>query len=187
MEMLQTFQRFAFQSTHPVWGGTAGPITQTIHGGISIHPPRVGWDIDNICAKLDAIDFNPPTPCGVGPRADISCPRWSANFNPPTPCGVGRRDKNPNKTRGQFQSTHPVWGGTRFSNQSLGDSPDFNPPTPCGVGRDGRRGSQNGCHFNPPTPCGVGRNCWAYRLGVDDFNPPTPCGVGLIYNQWQEQ
>ena len=35
----------SFPSTHPVWGGTA-LCDRTGHVGlISIHPPRVGWDI----------------------------------------------------------------------------------------------------------------------------------------------
>ena len=34
-----------FQSTHPVWGGTANPEKYQYNPVISIHPPRVGWDI----------------------------------------------------------------------------------------------------------------------------------------------
>ena len=33
-----------FQSTHPVWGGTALGFDKPRYVGISIHPPRVGWD-----------------------------------------------------------------------------------------------------------------------------------------------
>ena len=33
-----------FQSTHPVWGGTMVIWDGTRYNGISIHPPRVGWD-----------------------------------------------------------------------------------------------------------------------------------------------
>ena len=36
--------RFEFQSTHPVWGATQGPIGPQGPKGISIHAPRVGCD-----------------------------------------------------------------------------------------------------------------------------------------------
>ena len=34
-----------FQSTHPVWGGTIGERNNMTVINISIHPPRVGWDL----------------------------------------------------------------------------------------------------------------------------------------------
>ena len=36
---------FGFQSTHPAWGGTDGLRPTTAAFDISIHPPRVGWDV----------------------------------------------------------------------------------------------------------------------------------------------
>ena len=82
------------------------------------------------------LNFNPPTPCGVGRFQTISCP-WTTlisihpprvgwdeqcpgggsdagDFNPPTPCGVGPSVCEPYLIIGQFQSTHPVWGGTVY-------------------------------------------------------------------------
>ena len=123
----------AFQSTHPLWGGTdRNPVRRdTII--ISIHPPLVGWDRSQTRACGRALNFNPPTPCGVGPSGTPSGPD-PGYFNPPTPCGVGpdhqdavlRRDNfNPPTPCGVgllglttvplvaiFQSTHPLWGGT---------------------------------------------------------------------------
>ena len=37
---------WSFQSTHPVWGGTLLVRPQPIRMSISIHPPRVGWDVE---------------------------------------------------------------------------------------------------------------------------------------------
>ena len=34
-----------FQSTHPVWGGTDAIEERLRALAISIHPPRVGWDL----------------------------------------------------------------------------------------------------------------------------------------------
>ena len=101
---------------------------------ISIHPPRVGWDLRFWPQRMWAFYFNPPTPCGVGllpgVRHDIG-----DDFNPPTPCGVGRRllGKRPGEIA--FQSTHPVWGGTRARRLRHQPHRYFNPPTPCGVGQ----------------------------------------------------
>ena len=57
-----------------------------------------------------------------------------------------------------FQSTHPVWDGTRskFLRSYLPE------------------------HFNPPIPCGMGHvDNWKETLYNEDFNPPIPCGMGL--------
>ena len=56
---------------------------------ISIHPPRAGWDRGDDANRDSLHDFNPPTPCGVGPLHTPPCL--------PSP---------------KFQSTHPVRGGT---------------------------------------------------------------------------
>ena len=123
-----------FQSTHPAWGGTAYVLLLAIHkryfnpptphgvgpacpvksegaGRISIHPPRMGWDVR--LRKADwkelNISIHPPRmgwDSGIddlGQSFDISIhpPRmgWDndfyangkhvENFNPPTPHGVG--------------------------------------------------------------------------------------------------
>ncbi len=122
-----------FQSTHPVWGGTPVSRERVERMTISIHPPRMGWDVAN--ANIDKLKkhFNPPTPYGVGPMpTTLFC------------------------TTTAFQSTHPVWGGTETAfgvfldtlisihpprmgwditaNLYYYDTSDFNPPTPYGVG-----------------------------------------------------
>ena len=74
----------AFQSTHPVRGGTTAPgggdggqrfqSTHPVRGGtarcprlyniiqISIHPPREGWDASRRLRVGCCQNFNPPTP-----------------------------------------------------------------------------------------------------------------------------
>ena len=50
-----------FQSTHPVWGGTQNEFALSLPFQISIHPPRVGWDIlpDHIGIDF-LISIHPP-------------------------------------------------------------------------------------------------------------------------------
>ena len=57
--------------------------------GISIHPPRGGWDPLFLHLRICRFDFNPPTPWGVGHDSIYR----AAGLSP-------------------FQSTHPVGGGT---------------------------------------------------------------------------
>ena len=78
----------------------------------------------------------------------------------------------------QFQSTHPVRGGTKYGWDYI-KAAGFQSTHPV---RGGTPAAARPCcptrYFNPPTPCGVGPcrpSCCAARA---DFNPPTPCGVG---------
>ena len=81
---------YTFQSTHPVRGGTQASGLKGSNKGISIHPPRAGWDelVRGLIVRIT--DFNPPTPCGVGLRTGVLYNLLNI-----------------------FQSTHPVRGGTR--------------------------------------------------------------------------
>ena len=189
-----------FQSTHPVRGGTNVKFANLCQDAISIHPPRAGWDQSQRANKKERvisihppragwdtvsvlgyrcqIDFNPPTPCGVGPWPR-RCQACIAYFNPPTPCGVGHYAHQQPLLQPQFQSTHPVRGGTRGEpNQRCYHDISIHPP---------RAGWDPGkvlllrllSHFNPPTPCGVGRlDANLPYEAFNNFNPPTPCGVG---------
>ena len=78
-----------FQSTHPVRGGTAWLAPAFYPAGVSIHPPRAGWDRRACADGMGVGCFNPPTPCGVGPSSRPR-PGSRGSFNPPTPCGVGQ-------------------------------------------------------------------------------------------------
>ena len=100
-----------FQSTHPVRGGTTGlPVSCWRFSRFqSTHPVR-GGTLHHSIVLFSGYYFNPPTPCGVG-RQSICSYGVRHHFNPPTPCGVGL--------------------GVQIISSLLSD---FNPPTPCGVG-----------------------------------------------------
>ena len=144
-----------FQSTHPVWDGTLWIPSKNISQYISIHPSRVGWDAAAAQARSNPTHFNPPIPCGMGRRLSGFKHR-DHDFNPPIPCGMGRRAARANFGRDLFQSTHPVWDGTRA--KIMADNLKLISIHPSRVGWDRarycRHKQEN--HFNPPIPCGMG-------------------------------
>ena len=79
----------AFQSTHPVRGGTVEFRHLLAGHGISIHPPRAGWD--NLGRRLGVVlvKFQSTHPVRGGTAPEWARTVWPTNFNPPTPCGVG--------------------------------------------------------------------------------------------------
>ena len=79
----------AFQSTHPVRGGTPA---------VTVTGP-------------DKSNFNPPTPCGVGLEAR-QARRFEVVFQSTHPVRGGTIQRALLVTAIQFQSTHPVRGGT---------------------------------------------------------------------------
>ena len=131
--MSQTHFKPKFQSTHPVWGGTSGRTSPVKLTPISIHPPRVGWDLPLGYILQVSIIFQSTHPVWGGTAGSVGRWGYPGYFNPPTPCGVG-------------PSPAPRTPWTIY----------FNPPTPCGVGRVDLRSTRGRGYFNPPTPCGVG-------------------------------
>ena len=124
-------------------------------------------------------NFNPPTPCGVGREIAVHTLR-TAEFQSTHPVRGGTISSRPFFPQASFQSTHPVRGGTAGLNPILAVNGDFNPPTPCGVGRLHTHHLRriNTISIHPP------RAGWDFssnkRLAASNhFNPPTPCGVGL--------
>ena len=126
-----------FQSTIPVWGGTvASFLNSTEIVGISIHPPRVGRDHKNDGEQDNQdISIHPPRVGRDGgdlmlfdavAQISIHPPRegrdtarveedGDANyFKPPSPCGEGLTQQYSAQNATVFQSTLPVWGGTRL-------------------------------------------------------------------------
>ena len=104
--------KYRFQSTHPVWGGTkAGDLGGWVEK-ISIHPPRVGWDLENYVMSMAGKDFNPPTPCGVG-QCFGGHKVFLALFQSTHPVWGGTSPMLARLLALVFQSTHPVWGGTK--------------------------------------------------------------------------
>ena len=57
-----------FQSTLPVWGGTAGRPGEHDLGHVSIHPPRVGRDTPIIAARGGNVTFQSTLPVWGGTR-----------------------------------------------------------------------------------------------------------------------
>lgn len=58
------------------------------------------------------------------------------NFNPPSPWGEGHIDLAIPNNIEAFQSTLPVWGGTKSSGPAEHSLPYFNPPSPVWGGTD---------------------------------------------------
>ena len=122
-------------------------------------------------------------------------------FNPPSPCGKGRTPTMAIFAACTFQSTLPVWEGTRWNPLWRLHAHDFNPPSPCGEGRaDAERlagvydvsihpprvgrdthatppYSQEPISIHPPRVGRDGRMCRFCRW-QKYFNPPSPCGEG---------
>ena len=66
--------RIQFQSTHPVWDGTMEILFANLSTTFqSTHPV---WDgtTSSPCSPERWCHFNPPIPCGMGPRGKL-CPR----------------------------------------------------------------------------------------------------------------
>ena len=113
--MQKELRDMEFQSTLPMRGATMVSTRLPPNNKISIHAPHAGSDISG------------PLP-----------PSTPSNFNPRSPCGErqGRRVQEP--TGWQFQSTLPMRGATKTTNNA-DRTADFNPRSPCGE----RRGPGN--------------------------------------------
>ena len=53
----------------------------------------------------------------------------------PSRVGWDRRRRRAQMHAAAFQSTHPVWDGTRRESNRMHAGKHFNPPIPCGMGR----------------------------------------------------
>ena len=123
---------------------------------ISIHPPRMGWD-RIVKQNRRAMDFNPPTPHGVGHRIFPMSPDcFNISIHPPRMgwdpflSSFGRSNK-------QFQSTHPAWGGTAVGIETMTPAQLFQSTHPAWGGTSGQIPDLPDMeNFNPPTPHGVG-------------------------------
>ena len=212
-----------FQSTHPVWDGTSETrgdemsVPISIHPSrvgwdssrhlcwrhisISIHPSRVGWDAQLWRARRGRTDFNPPIPCGMGPGiCRAACRRLQISIHP-SRVGWDRRRSPRVMSKKSFQSTHPVWDGTKYLAVRGSGLGYFNPPIPCGMGPYFKSARNRRSDFNPPIPCGMGPAYHTAAITASQFqsthpvwdgtlsparsptprryfNPPIPCGMG---------
>ena len=120
---------------------------------ISIHPPRVGRDLLPLGLCQSTGYFNPPSPCGEGLVA-VQAPTVEPeiSIHPPR-VGRDRKSLCEEERKWLFQSTLPVWGGTRCLIWVAPTAGYFNPPSPCGEG--------------PPCPfCGGGAVLFQSTLPV---------------------
>ena len=76
-------------SIHPPRAGRDLPgLRMAYLQPISIHPPRAGRDVALYFFNRPLSYFNPPAPCGAGPRGSARG-HSAGDFNPPAPCGAG--------------------------------------------------------------------------------------------------
>ena len=112
-------------------------------------------------------------------QSDKSTFSAATYFNPPIPCGMGRRAARANFGRDLFQSTHPVWDGTRPA--SFAAARGCISIHPSRVGWDTLSQSVRRCTliFQSTHPVWDGTYHMASRVASrGDFNPPIPCGMG---------
>ncbi len=143
-----------FQSTLPVWGATVGGVYGfqisliSIHAPrvgsdqdeslaliasyISIHAPRVGSDSMESAAALEALNFNPRSPCGERQRCNKPQTGIGNDFNPRSPCGE-RPQQLDSQARGALISIHAPRVGSDYSpDLYFRFNSHFNPRSPCG-------------------------------------------------------
>ncbi len=78
--------KISFQSTHPVRGGTRLNFIQNRrYLGISIHPPREGWDKATWSETIRQISFQSTHPVRGGTSKIFKTLTKKTYFNPPTP------------------------------------------------------------------------------------------------------
>ena len=105
---------FRFQSTHLVWGATSGSNTSQLIEKISIHAPRVRcdyWNKDDDPYDLRISIHAPRVRCDLYTKSKV---RLLQNFNPRTSCEVRLPVTVFFSIIFAFQSTHLVWGATKF-------------------------------------------------------------------------
>ena len=103
-----------FQSTHSLRSATRYARSYPSYLSVSIHALLAECDESRLGDGHFQRGFNPRTPCGVRPHAQL-CAEVHSGFNPRTPCGVRLL----------------MWFG-------LVPKQSFNPRTPCGVRRTGK-------------------------------------------------
>ena len=166
-------------SIHPPRGGWDHAFGQLVLAGhISIHPPRGGWDL-MFLAGLPWINlFQSTHPVGGGTSFLGNCFLLAINFNPPTPWGVGRPDGSPATQLSEFQSTHPVGGGTPTSRSGSMTKLLFQSTHPVGGGTAGPLSRAAGDLFQSTHPVGGGTATRTVRKSYKSFQSTHPVGGG---------
>ena len=155
---------------------------------ISIHPPRVGRDFQEVSSPTIVEVFQSTLPVWGGTIVSAKYSSGSNSyFNPPSPCGEGRGVAGDGLVFGERISIHPprvgrdIWGAV-----FPGDIINFNPPSPCGEGRVALLSSIHVIHISIHPPrvgrdhLGIGR-CVPFgisihppRVGRDAYNAEHP-------------
>ena len=169
---------FPFQSTHPVWGGTLQGAPLSYAQAISIHPPRVGWDMQGYFFRgAVTISIHPPRVGWDAYEKLINTP--VSEFQSTHPVWGGTGTIPPPAMPARFQSTHPVWGGTCQACPWKYRARGFQSTHPVWGGTVSSEASTvlRTISIHPPR---VGWDLIRHHQvrHVKDFNPPTPCGVG---------
>ena len=154
---------------------------RTHPSGISIHPPREGWDADGRRACICPLMISIHPPREGWDRTTKDKKGAISYFNPPTPRGVGPPSPVCCGSMFLFQSTHPARGGTALD-LVLADLEDISihPPR---EGWDSGAPETSLCiwYFNPPTPRGVGRSARASARQLDLFQSTHPARGGTLW------
>ena len=124
--------------------------------------------------------FNPLTPCGVGPGAiTLTRGRSTISIHPPR-AGWDMLQLSNLRLWERFQSTHPMWGGTRLYCTFCRFLP-FQSTHPMWGGTNGKDRVYQWDKFQSTHPMWGGTLFRMLESGAGGhFNPPTPCGVGRV-------
>ncbi len=180
---LQLILRGLSISIHPPRAGwdEAQQQDQQTPKEISIHPPRAGWDTTREGQRPAPSDFNPPTPCGVGPGYDpVLQGNGRISIHPPR-AGWDQEARKRQEQRHQI-SIHPPragWDMRDAEGEEASTQISIHPPR---AGWDSQIlvaiGDRN--NFNPPTPCGVGQGNVGYPAVCEIFQSTHPVRGGTI-------
>ena len=143
---------------------------------VSIHAPHAGRDRTWAPCVLSLSCFNPRAPCGARLSPTDSFVRWTS-FNPRAPCGARLYHNKKPMSIIMFQSTRPMRGATRPSEDAQPRRWGFNPRAPCGARP--ARSFLRSCRpcFNPRAPCGARPVLRGMSISCSRFNPRAPCGA----------
>ena len=138
----------------------------------------MGWDCLVLAYNIGRRYFNPPIPCGMG-HVRVTNSSFRSPFQSTHPVWDGTRAEILRPRAIAFQSTHPVWDGTDRSQHQQLNGYDFNPPIPCGMGQTPLALLCRRCVFQSTHPVWDGTTAIsAQHILASHFNPPIPCGMG---------
>ena len=146
---------------------------------VSIHPPRVGRDasVRVLNGILYDVSIHPPR---VGRDTGfLQATGYPMAFQSTLPVWGGTRERQAFDAQRQFQSTLPVWGGTGSSLEITSEIEISIHPPRVGRDTDFHRVLALCLGFQSTLPVWGGTRVGALTPHPGcDFNPPSPCGEG---------